>query len=108
MVLPPPSLEYLAVSLLTLRGSVDRGCSPTSQRAQSITSSIVNFLSAMALVNNGVKEILPFVRYIAQFIEYEFNSIKTQDKGQGVVCAATWLVHSPLHPQTDPQHTIHS
>jgi hypothetical protein len=49
----------------------------------------------MALVNNGVKEILPFVRYIAQFIEYEFNSIKTQDKGQGVVCAATWLVHFP-------------
>jgi hypothetical protein len=50
----------------------------------------VNSLSALALINNGVREILPFVRYIAQFIDFEFNSIRSQDKGNGVVCAATW------------------
>jgi hypothetical protein len=52
----------------------------------------MNFLSALALVNNGVREILPFIRYIAQFIDFEFNAIKSQDKGSGVVCAATWFV----------------
>lgn len=52
----------------------------------------MNFLSALALINQGVREILPFVRYIAQFVEFEFDSIKKQDKGKGVVCAATWYV----------------
>ena len=60
------------------------------QRAQSISRTVVNFLTAMATVNNGVREILPFVRYISQFLEFEFNTIKGQDKGLGVVCAATW------------------
>jgi hypothetical protein len=54
----------------------------------------MNFLSALALVNNGVREILPFIRYIAQFIDFEFNTIRGQDHGQGVVCAATWSVFS--------------
>jgi delta 1-pyrroline-5-carboxylate dehydrogenase len=52
----------------------------------------MNFLSALALVNNGVREILPFIRYFAQFIDFEFNAIKSQDRGNGVVCAATWFV----------------
>jgi hypothetical protein len=50
----------------------------------------MNFLSALSLINNGVREILPFVRYISQFVDFEFSAIKSQDKGQGVVCAATW------------------
>lgn len=71
-----------------------------SQQVQSITSAVVNFLSAMALVNNGVREILPFVRYIAQFIDYEFTSIKAQNKGKGVVCAATWSAHFSFHSKS--------
>lgn len=63
-----------------------------AQNAKSVAGTVVNFLSALALVNNGVREILPFVRYISQFIDFEFNAIKGQDKGQGVVCAATWYV----------------
>jgi len=54
----------------------------------------MNFLSALALVNNGVREILPFIRYFAQFIDFEFAAIKSQDRGYGVVCAATWFVSS--------------
>lgn len=50
----------------------------------------MNFLSAVALVNNGVREILPFIRYIAQFVDFEFTSIKAKDEGRGVICAATW------------------
>jgi hypothetical protein len=60
------------------------------QDAQSIASTAINFLSALALVHNGVREILPFIRYIAQFMDFEFDIIKQQDEGRGVVCAATW------------------
>ena len=54
----------------------------------------MNFLSALALIDNGVREILPFIRYISQYVDFEFNAIKGQDKGKGVVCAATWYVNS--------------
>ena len=50
----------------------------------------MNFLSALALVNDGVRELLPFVSYISQFVDFEFGQIKSQNKGKGVVCAATW------------------
>jgi hypothetical protein len=71
LVMPEPTMSYL-------------------DRAQSVSHTMMNFLSALALVNGGVREILPFVRYISQFIEWEFSAIKGQDMGQGVVCAATW------------------
>ncbi|KAJ4002022.1 hypothetical protein F5050DRAFT_1707724 [Lentinula boryana] len=80
VVLPPPSLVYLA-------------------NAQSISGSVVNFLSALALINNGVREILPFVRYISQFIDFEFKTIQSQNRGQGVVCAATWIMPAAMVPR---------
>lgn len=60
------------------------------QRAQSISNTVMNFLTAMSLMNEGVREILPFVRYFSQYIDYEWSSIKAQDHGKGVICAATW------------------
>ncbi|KAG6812602.1 hypothetical protein H0H92_001953 [Tricholoma furcatifolium] len=80
LLLPPPSLDNLA-------------------QAKSVAGTVVNFLTALALVNNGVKEILPFVRYISQYIDFEFNTIKSQDQGQGVVCAATWIMPAALVPR---------
>lgn len=80
LVLPPPTLVYL-------------------QRAQSISKTVMNFLTAMATVNNGVREILPFVRYISQFLEFEFSTIVGQDQGLGVVCAATWIMPAALVPR---------
>ncbi|KAJ4483439.1 hypothetical protein J3R30DRAFT_3698256 [Lentinula aciculospora] len=91
VVLPPPSLVYLA-------------------NAHSISGSVVNFLSAAALINNGVREILPFVRYISQFIDFEFKSIQSQDRGKGVVCAATWIMPAAMVPRpwdfTPPESNI--
>lgn len=60
------------------------------QRAQSVSKTVVNLLTAMAAVNDGVREILPFIRYISQFLEFELGTILGQDQGLGVVCAATW------------------
>ena len=67
---------------------------PPSQQADSVSNTIINFLTAVGAVFNGVREILPFVRYIGQYLDFEFDAIKGQDQGQGVVCAATWCVHS--------------
>ncbi|KAL1748666.1 hypothetical protein HDZ31DRAFT_5241, partial [Schizophyllum fasciatum] len=80
LCLPPPTLSYLA-------------------SAHSVSGQLVNFLTALSLVNNGVKELLPFVRYISQFIDFEFNSITKQNKGEGVVCAATWIMPAALVPR---------
>jgi len=55
---------------------------------------MINVLTALSTMNGGVREILPFVRYISQFIDFEFNVIRGQNRGQGVVCAATWYVFS--------------
>ncbi|KAG6862252.1 hypothetical protein C0995_002183 [Termitomyces sp. Mi166 len=66
LVFPPPSLKHLA-------------------SAHSVAGTVINFLSALALINNGVRELLPFIRYISQFIDFEFSQITQQDQGQGVV-----------------------
>jgi hypothetical protein len=50
----------------------------------------MNVLTALGVMYEGVREILPFVRYFSQYIDFEFNAIKAQDHGQGVVCSATW------------------
>ena len=60
----------------------------------------------MALVNGGVREILPFIRYIAQYIDFEFNSIKAQNKGKGVICAATWIMPAAMVRKADIQQHL--
>ncbi|CAL1707093.1 unnamed protein product [Somion occarium] len=80
LVLPPPSIDFL--------GNVP-----------SIAHAVMNFLTGLSLVNNGIREILPFIRYISQYIDSEFNMIKSQDQRQGVVCAATWIMPAALVPR---------
>ena len=60
---------------------------------------MINVLTALSAVNDGVREILPFIRYISQYVDSEFNMIQAQDQGKGVVCAATWLVPVALVPR---------
>ncbi|KAG8997653.1 hypothetical protein FRB93_014013 [Tulasnella sp. JGI-2019a] len=80
VVIPPPSMKYLA-------------------DCKSIQNAALNFLTAFALFNSGVRELLPFVRYVSQFMDFEWNSIKAQNKGKGVVCAATWVMPAALVPR---------
>lgn len=65
----------------------------------SISHAVINLLTALSVINEGVREILPFVRYISQFIDFEWNTINAQDKGNGVVCAATWIMPAALVPR---------
>jgi len=66
---------------------------------QSIAHTMINLLTALSAMNGGVREILPFVRYISQFIDFEFNAIQGQNRGQGVVCAATWIMPAAMVPR---------
>ncbi|GBE81191.1 hypothetical protein SCP_0309180 [Sparassis crispa] len=80
VVMPRPSIAYL-------------------QNVPSVAHAVMNFLTALAIVQGGVREILPFVRYISQFVDTEFKMIKEQDKGKGVICAATWIMPAALVPR---------
>lgn len=80
LVLPLPSLAFLA-------------------SVHSISGAVMNFLAALSLMNNGIREILPFIRYIAQFADSEFEQIQKQNRGKGVVCAATWIMPAALVPR---------
>lgn len=80
ITMPPPTIKYLA-------------------NAKSISHAVVNFLTALSVMYNGVREILPFIRYISQFIDFEWNAIRAQDRGKGVVCAATWLMPAAMVPR---------
>lgn len=79
-MLPPPTLVYLS-------------------HAPSVAHAVINFLTAMSVANNGVAEILPFIRYISQYIDFEWNTIKQVDEGKGVVCAATWIMPAAMVPR---------
>ncbi|KDQ57618.1 hypothetical protein JAAARDRAFT_105292, partial [Jaapia argillacea MUCL 33604] len=80
VVMPPPTLSYLG-------------------DAASISHNVINVLTALAMVDNGVREIMPFVRYISQYIDFEWGYIKGQDQGKGVVCAATWIMPAAMVPR---------
>ena len=60
------------------------------QRAESISNTVMNILSLISLLVEGAREILPFVRLFAFLIEQEWDTIKAQDHGKGVICVATW------------------
>ncbi|KAH9855102.1 hypothetical protein C2E23DRAFT_774053 [Lenzites betulinus] len=80
VVMPEPSVRYLS-------------------NVPSIAHTVVNFLTALAVANGGVREILPFIRYISQYVDSEWNMITQADQGQGVVCAATWIMPAALVPR---------
>ncbi|KAI0363332.1 hypothetical protein BV20DRAFT_1031495, partial [Pilatotrama ljubarskyi] len=65
----------------------------------SIAHTVINFLTALSVASGGVREILPFVRYISQYIDAEWRSIEQADQGKGVVCAATWIMPAALVPR---------
>lgn len=79
LTLPPPSIKYLST-------------------ARSVSGAFMSFLQTMA-TTSGAPELLPFIRYISTFMDMEFSAIKSQDKGHGVVVAATWLMPLALVPR---------
>lgn len=80
LCLPPPTLAHLAA-------------------ADSVSHQLVNLLTVLASVAGGVRELLPFVRYASQFVDFEFDAIRKMDRGKGVVCAATWIMPAAMVPR---------
>ncbi|KAG2339745.1 hypothetical protein BDR05DRAFT_916723 [Suillus weaverae] len=75
--MPPPTIEHLGAAAYP-------------------GTALLNLLTALSLVSPGVREVLPFVRYIAQFVQTEWHMIKAADKGKGVVCCATWIMPAAM------------
>lgn len=81
------------------------------EAAESPGATLLNLLTAISVINEGVREIIPFIRYIAQFVQSEWSLIKRADEGKGVVCTATWLLPIALVPRAwdfpdlPPPHT---
>lgn len=79
LTLPPSSMAYLGT-------------------AHNISTSLMTILQTLA-VTGGVPELLPFVRYFSSFVDMEFSAIKSQDRGHGVIIAATWLMPMAMVPR---------
>jgi len=67
--------------------------------SKSISGTLLNILSVLSTINEGIREVLPFIRYISNFVDVEWSAIQAQDRGQGVVCAATWIMPAALVPR---------
>ncbi|GAA5867140.1 hypothetical protein JCM3774_004407 [Rhodotorula dairenensis] len=70
----------------------------TLERARSVQQTFFWFLQGFILAG-GAPELAPFVRYISSFLDLEWSAIKAQNKGNGVVLGATWLVPVALVPR---------
>lgn len=64
--------------------------------AQDVSTAFLGFLGSVGLV---VPAIVPFLGYIAAYVGLEFAVIKTQNEGNGVILASTWLVPVALVPR---------
>ncbi|KDE09496.1 hypothetical protein MVLG_00396 [Microbotryum lychnidis-dioicae p1A1 Lamole] len=51
------------------------------------------------VIAGGAPELAPFIRYISMYMDTEWDGIARQDKGNGVVLAATWLLPIALVPR---------
>lgn len=56
--------------------------------AHSISTTLLNFFGAFVAAS-GAPELSPFLGYLSTYIDMEFKAIKAQNRGKGVVLAAT-------------------
>lgn len=72
LAVPPPTIAYL-------------------NTVHSISGTFFTFLSTLTIAG-GAPELQPFIRYISSFVDLEYKAILDQNKGKGVVLAATWVL----------------
>ncbi|GAA5899708.1 hypothetical protein JCM6882_005418 [Rhodosporidiobolus microsporus] len=77
-------------------------CPPPAMRflssVASVQQSFFQFLSIFVAAG-GAPELAPLVKYISSYFDMEFQAIKAQNRGNGVVLAATWLLPVALVPR---------
>ncbi|BGP26483.1 hypothetical protein Rt10032_c11g4563 [Rhodotorula toruloides] len=70
----------------------------TLSSVASIQQTFFTFLQAFVIAD-GAPEIAPYVRYISSYADMEWSAVKAQDRGHGVVLAATWLLPVAVVPR---------
>ncbi|GAA6038449.1 hypothetical protein JCM8097_007656 [Rhodosporidiobolus ruineniae] len=79
LAVPPPAMKFLA-------------------SVASVQQAFFTFLQAF-IAAGGAPELAPLVRYISSYFDMEFQAIRAQNKGNGVVLAATWILPVALVPR---------
>lgn len=60
------------------------------QKADSVVNALSRVLTAISVVTPSIAEFLPIAHYVSSAIDFEWKTIQSNDKGQGVVCTGTW------------------
>lgn len=68
------------------------------KKARSIESAALQLLAALTIAGGAV-ELTPFVKYLSTYLDMEWNAIVSQNRGKGVVIAATWALPMALIPR---------
>ncbi|KAH8918844.1 hypothetical protein BT69DRAFT_1300666 [Atractiella rhizophila] len=79
LFLPPPTIRYLST-------------------VHSVSGTFFTFLSTFATAG-GAAELTPFIRYLSMWADMEWKAITSQDKGNGVILAATWVLPVAIVPR---------
>lgn len=94
IALPPPSIANL-------------------EKTKSISATFLQLLMGLT-VAGGIVELTPFIQYLSSYLDMEWKAIVSQNKGRGVVLAATWALPVAIVPRTwdfdqvlptDPSHS---
>ncbi|KNF03548.1 hypothetical protein PSTG_03076 [Puccinia striiformis f. sp. tritici PST-78] len=65
---------------------------------KSIETAAIQILVALTAAGGAV-ELLPFIRFLGAYLDVEWAAITEQNKGKGVVIAATWALPMALVPR---------
>ncbi|EGG12773.1 uncharacterized protein MELLADRAFT_70486 [Melampsora larici-populina 98AG31] len=80
IALPPPSIANL-------------------EKTKSISATFLQLLMGLT-VAGGIVELTPFIQYLSSYLDMEWKAILSQNKGRGVVLAATWALPVAIVPRT--------
>ncbi|KAI8457203.1 hypothetical protein BY996DRAFT_829589 [Phakopsora pachyrhizi] len=65
---------------------------------KSISATVLVILIGLAS-SSGIIEILPVLKYLSNYLDLEWKAVQSQNKGNGVVIAATWVLPMILIPR---------
>ncbi|GJJ06077.1 hypothetical protein Clacol_000266 [Clathrus columnatus] len=68
-------------------------------KVDSVATTLIHLLTIVSIVSPELKEFMPIIGYVSNIINSEWDLVKAQDKGEGVVCTATWIMPIALIPR---------
>ncbi|GAA5837471.1 hypothetical protein JCM11251_002116 [Rhodosporidiobolus azoricus] len=95
---PPPAMKFLS-NVASVQQSFFQFLSIFVAAGGALWSRFLSQPRTNHSVSTGAPELAPLVRYISSYFDMEWSAIKAQNRGNGVVLAATWLLPVALVPR---------